>query len=468
MKIKFLGAAREVTGSKHLISTTSGKQILLDCGMFQGKGLETEGMNRALGFEPKEIDHIILTHAHIDHSGVIPYLYRLGFRGSVVCTNATRDLCAIMLPDSGFIQESDIERFNRKRAKQGLPPVEPLYTKQDADQCMSLFIGVPYNRKFHIDANIKVKFTNSGHMLGSGVVNVDVLENGKLIRLAYTGDIGRPENRILRPPDPFPQCDYLITEATYGDRLHPELQDAEEELLRVVTETCIKKGGKLIIPSFAIGRAQELVQTLNNFYNEGRIPRIQIYLDSPLAIDATDIFRLHPECFNSYVLEVMEKDTDPFGFKTLHYIRKAEDSKKLNELKDPCVIISSSGMMEAGRIKHHLANNIENSRNTILAVGYCAPTTLGARILRGDKEISIFGEKYQVRADIERIEAFSGHGDYKEMIEYIKCQDKKQIQKIFLVHGEIGPQSSFKEHLEEAGFRDVTIPKKGEEFIISE
>ncbi|HLN52786.1 MAG TPA: MBL fold metallo-hydrolase [Lentimicrobium sp.] len=468
MKIKFLGAAREVTGSKHLISTASGKKILLDCGMFQGKGLETEGMNRALGFEPTEIDHIILGHAHIDHSGVIPYMYKQGFRGSVICTHSTRALCAIMLPDSGFIQETDTERFNRKRAKHGLPPVEPLYTRSDAEKCLELFIGVPYDRKFHIDPNIKVKFTNSGHMLGSGVINLDVLENGKLIRIGYTGDIGRPENRILRPPDPFPQCDYLIMESTYGDRLHPVLGDAEQELLRVVTQTCIEKKGKLIIPSFAIGRAQELVQALNNFYNEGKLPKVQIYLDSPLAIDATDIFRLHPECFNDHVIEVMEKDPDPFGFKSLHYIRTADESKALNSIKEPCVIISSSGMMEAGRIKHHLANNIENSRNTVLAVGYCAPTTLGARILRGDKEISIFGDKYQVRADIEKIEAFSGHADYNEMLEYIKCQDRKQLLGICLVHGETGPQSFFKEKLEEAGYSDIVIPRKGDELSIGE
>lgn len=463
MKIKFIGAAREVTGSKHLITTANGKKILLDCGLFQGKGLETEGMNKALGFEPSEIDHIILSHAHIDHSGAIPYLYRLGFRGSVICTHATRALCAIMLPDSGHIQESDTERFNRKRAKQSLQPVEPLYTRDDAEKCLELFIGVPYNRKFQIDTNTKVKFTASGHMLGSGIVNLDVIENGKLVRLAYTGDIGRPENRILKSPQPFPQCDYLIMESTYGDKLHPELQHAEDELLRVVIDTCVKKKGKLIIPSFAIGRAQEIVYVLNNYYNEGRLPKIPIYLDSPLAIDATDIFRVHPECFNDHVIEVMADDPDPFGFKGLHYIRKAEESKQLNSLKEPCVIISSSGMMEAGRIKHHLANNIENPMNTVLVVGYCAPTTLGARILRGDKEISIFGDIYQVKADIERIEAFSGHADYNEMISYLKCQDRKQVQKIYLIHGEIGPQSFFKEKLEQEGYSDITIPKKGEE-----
>ncbi len=462
MKIQFLGAAREVTGSKHLITTAKGKKILLDCGMFQGKGLETEGMNRDLGFEPEDIDHIILGHAHIDHSGVIPYLYRLGFRGSVVCTSATRDLCAIMLPDSGFIQESDTEKFNKRRVRQGLPKVDPLYKRTDAVKCMELFIGVPYNRKFMIDEDIKVKFTNTGHMLGSGVVNLTIMEDGKPVRIAYTGDIGRHESHILRAPEPFPQCDYLITETTYGDRLHPEMQDADTELYRVVRETCVDKGGKLIIPSFAIGRAQEIVQTLNNFYNEGKLPKIQIYLDSPLAIDATEIFRLHPECFNDKVMEVMETDPDPFGFKSLHYTRHAEDSKKLNAIKEPCVIISSSGMMEAGRIKHHLANNIENHRNTILAVGYCAPTTLGARILNGDKEVSIFGDKYQVRADIERIEAFSGHGDYKEMLNFISCQNKEELKGIFLVHGEIGPQSFYKERLEEAGFGEIHIPKKGD------
>lgn len=466
MKIKFLGATREVTGSKHLITTLTGKQILLDCGMFQGKGLETEGMNKALGFDPEEIDHIILTHAHIDHSGVIPYLYKLGFRGSVICTHATRDLCAIMLPDSGYIQEHDTERFNRKRAKQGLPPVEPLYERSDAENCMELFIGVPYNRKFQIDANTKVKFTNSGHMLGSAVVSLEVTEAGKLTRLAYTGDIGRPDNRLLRAPDPFPQCDYLVCESTYGDRLHPEMQDAEKELLRVVTDTCVTKKGKLIIPSFAIGRAQEIIQILNNFYNEGKLPKIQVYLDSPLAVNATEIFRVHPECFNKEVLEVIETDPDPFGFSSMNYIKKAEESKKLNTLKEPCIIISSSGMMEAGRIKHHLANNIENAKNTVLAVGYCAPTTLGARILRGDKEISIFGEPHKVKADIERIEAFSGHADYNEMLSYLKCQDKKQIKKLFLVHGEIGPQSFYKEQLEDSGYSNIYIPKKGEEITL--
>ncbi len=464
MKIKFLGAAREVTGSKHLITTKNGKKIVLDCGMFQGKGLETDEMNRNLGFNPAEIDHIILSHAHIDHSGLIPYVYKQGFRGSVVCTSATRDLCSIMLADSGHIQEHDTYTFNKKRARKGLPPVEPIYKRMDAVKCMSLFIGVSYDRKFRIDENITVKFTHTGHMLGGGVANMEIKEGDRIHRLAYTGDIGRPVNRILITPKPFPQADILITESTYGDRLHEDSINAEKELLGVIYNTCIEKAGKLIIPSFSIGRTQDIVYTLNKFYNENKLPRINIYVDSPLAINATDIFRLHPECFNGDIIELMEKDPDPFGFNSLYYIKRSEDSKKLNDMKEPMVIISASGMMEAGRVKHHLANNISDPANTVLAVGYCAPNTLGARLLRGDKEVSIHGNHYQVKADIKRIDSYSGHGDYKEMAEFLSCQDAGQIKQSFLVHGEIDVQSKYKTYLESQGFRNINIPQRGDEF----
>ena len=466
MRIKFLGAAREVTGSKHLITTDLGRNILLDCGMFQGKGLETDAMNRNLGFDPAEIDYIILTHAHIDHSGLIPYVYRLGFRGSVVCTNATRDLCAIMLPDSGFIQEHDTSTFNKRRIKKGLPRVEPIYTQKDAVACMNLFIGIPYDMKFRIDDNIKVKFTQSGHMLGSGVANIQIIENGQIKRISYTGDIGRPYDKILDTPKPFPQADILITESTYGDRLHVQHHEAENELLDVVINTCVNKGGKLIIPAFSVGRTQEVVYALNTFFNEGRLPKVDIFVDSPLAINATTVFRMHPECFNSEILHAMETDPDPFGFNTLYYISRQQDSKKLNDHKKPCVIISASGMMEAGRVKHHLANSISNPDNTVLAVGYCAPMTLGARLLSGQKEVSIHGTVYEVRADIRKIESFSGHGDYREMISFLECQDKAAIEKVFLVHGEYNTQKSYAGYLGNSGFKNIEIPGQGEGFEI--
>ena len=464
MIIKFIGAAQEVTGSKHLIITKDQKKILLDCGMYQGKGMETDAMNRDLGFDPGKIDYIILTHAHIDHSGLIPYVYKLGFRGSVICTPATRDLCAIMLADAGHIQEHDTHTFNKKRARQGLPPVEPLYTKDDAIACMELFYSVPYDRKLQVNENMKVKFTNTGHMLGSGVANIEIKENGSYKRIAYTGDIGRPVNRILMEPKPFPQADILIAESTYGDRLHEDNMVSEELLLQVVNETCVGKGGKLIIPSFSVGRTQEIVYSLNNFYNERRLPKVDIYVDSPLAINATEVFRMHPECFNKNILEVMVSDPDPFGFNSLFYIRSADDSKKLNYITKPCIIISASGMMEAGRIKHHLANNISNSRNTVLAVGYCAPSTLGARILRGEKRVSIHGVMHEINADIKRIDSYSGHGDFEEMTEFLKCQEIDRLEKTFLVHGEYETQQNYKRSLTESGFQNIVIPAREEEF----
>ncbi len=465
MKIKFIGAAREVTGSKHLITTNEGKKILLDCGMFQGKGLETEAMNRNLMFDPATIDYLILSHAHIDHSGLIPYMYREGFRGSVLCTNATRDLCAIMLADSGHIQELDNKWFNKKRMKQGLPPVQPIYNQDDTEKCMELFIGVPFDRRFYINDQINVKFTHTGHMLGGAVVNLELLENGEKVHLAYTGDIGRQHNRILHPPTAFPQCDYLITESTYGDRLHPADKDTEDDLLRIVEETCVTKGGKLIIPSFSIGRTQEIVFVLNDLYNKGLLPKIDVFVDSPLSVNATDIFRMHADGMNEEVRSVLKYDPDPFGFNSLHYIKNVDESKALNDYQDPCIIISSSGMAEAGRIKHHIANNISNWRNTILMVGYCTPSSLGARIQEpGLRFISIFGEMHEVNASIEKIEAFSGHGDYNEMKTFLSCQDAAQVKKTFLVHGDYDVQQKYRDELKSIGLHDIEIPESGQEF----
>jgi metallo-beta-lactamase family protein len=284
--------------------------------------------------------------------------------------------------------------------------------------------------------------------------------------LAYTGDIGRPTSRILAPPKPFPQADILITESTYGDRLHKDFVSADEELLKTVIHTCVEKGGKLIVPSFSVGRTQEIVYSLNNFFNQGKLPRVDIFVDSPLAVNATTIFRMHPECFNKEILNIMETDADPFGFNSLTYITRQEDSKALNEYKKPCIIISASGMMEAGRIKHHLANNISNPKNTILVVGYCSPATLGARIARGDKEVSIFGTVYKVNAEVNSIDSFSGHGDYKEMMSFLSCQNLTQLQRTFLVHGEYQTQVNYSAKLQEAGFANIQIPSMRQEYTL--
>jgi metallo-beta-lactamase family protein len=393
-------------------------------------------------------------------------MYHLGFRGSVICTNATRDLCSIMLADSAFIQEHDTLIFNKRRAKKGLPLATPLYTQQDTAECMRLFIGIPENMNFRIHDNIKVRFTNTGHMLGSGVASLQIKENGQVRRVSYTGDIGRPVNRLLPSPVPFPQADILITESTYGDRLHEDYEHADLELLKILTRTCVENGGKLIIPSFSVGRTQEIVYSLNNFFNQGKLPRIDIYVDSPLAVNATTIFRLNTEWFNADFQELLKTDPDPFGFNSLFYITRQEDSKKLNDHKKPCVIISASGMAEAGRIKHHLANNISNPVNTVLFVGYCAPSTLGARILRGDKEVSIHGTVHPVNAEIRKIESFSGHADYNEMIDFLECQKKNEVEKTFLVHGEYETQVNYSARLQKAGFSNIEIPLKGQEYTI--
>jgi len=317
-----------------------------------------------------------------------------------------------------------------------------------------------------VTKNVKVTFTNNGHLLGSSVINLRIKEGDKTTQIGFTGDIGRPVNRILRSPQPFPQADILLCESTYGNRLHESATESEDKLLDVIRRTCLEKKGKLIIPSFSVGRTQEVVYSLNNFYNSGKLPKLKVFVDSPLSVNATNIFRLHRECFNDKMLEIMETDPDPFGFNDLYFIREVEDSKKLNDIKEPCIIISSSGMMEAGRIKHHLANSISDPKNTILAVGYCSPTTLGARILRGDKEISIFGNVYQVKADVERIDSYSGHADYGEMIQFLECQDKEKIQQFILVHGEIDAQEFFRDKLKEKGYDHISIPMQGEEIVV--
>lgn len=463
MTIQFLGAANEVTGSKHLITTRSGKRILLDCGMYQGKGMETDAANRDLGFNPKTIDCVVLSHAHIDHSGLLPYIYKLGFRGDIISTPATRDLCAIMLQDTAFIQAQDIRWYNKKMDRLHKPKVQPLYDNNHVERCMQHFVTVGYGRRYRLFDGVYLTFTNSGHMLGSAVCSFEIEEEGEVKRIAYTGDIGRAKSHILCSPQPFPQCDYLICESTYGDRLHDDALVSEEELLGVVDSTCVYKKGKLLIPSFSVGRTQEIVYVLNKLYNDGRLPHIPVYVDSPLSVNATHIFRMYLGELNEEVQDDLRFDDDPFGFNTLRYITDIRESKALNHNPNPCIIISASGMLEAGRIKHHVANHISDPSTTILIVGYCTPTSLGARIQNPDlKWISIFGFDHKIKAQVSKIEGFSGHGDYKEMIDYLtRSVNVEAVRRTFIVHGELAAQETYKDHLYEAGFRNIEHPEKG-------
>ena len=458
MRIQFFGAARTVTGSKHLVTTEKGTKILLDCGLFQG--IQTDEFNQEFGFKPAEVDYLVLSHAHIDHSGLIPRLVRKGFSGPIYCTAATADLCRIMLLDSAHIQEKDLERINRRRERQGRPLLEELYNGEDAEKALSLLRAVQYNQTFHLgtDNEVAVFFTDAAHILGSAAVHLSIPDQGTFKKLTFTGDIGRPEDNILRKPDTFPQADFIICESTYGDKLHEKETDMQAHLLKVVQETCVERRGKVIIPAFAIDRTQELIYALDQLSSSGRLPRIDVYIDSPLAIRATRIMKEHEECFNPEILDYIEKDGDAFAFPNLHYISDVSESIALNDTKEPCIIISASGMAEAGRIKHHIKNNIGDPNSTILLVGYASPNTLAGALKRGDKEVNIFGEMHPVKTRVEVMDSFSAHGDYNEMLQFLACQDPAHVKKVFLVHGEYETQVSFKIKLEKAGFKNIHIP----------
>lgn len=465
MKIEFFGAARTVTGSKHLITLEDGKKILLDCGMFQGMGKETDPLNRHFGFEPSEISAIVLSHAHIDHSGLIPRLVNEGFKGKIYCTEATYDLCEIMLHDSARIQEADTVYLNKKRVAKGLPRLKPLYSEKDVDACLKHFEKRPFAQEFRIFTDVHCTFTDNGHILGSAAVLLRVIEENKETKIAFTGDIGRYGSPLMNDPKPFPQADILLCESTYGDRLHEKPEDSTQELLEIVLETCVQNKGRLIIPAFSLGRTQELVYTLNNLSLSGKLPPIKIYVDSPLSYSATNIVRKHIECLNEHVRETAKTDPDPFGFEQLIYITDKKDSQALNEHDEPCVIISASGMAEAGRIRHHIRHSIAHAKNTILLVGYAEPHSLGGQLRAGRTEVKIFGELFPVRAKVKIIESYSAHGDYNDMLKYLSCQDASQIKHVFLVHGEYEPQKEWKKKLHEAGYRNIDIPEKNDHFI---
>lgn len=468
MKVSFHGAARTVTGSKHILHIHPNKKILLDCGLFQGMGKEGIQLNREWGFEPTELTTVIISHAHIDHIGLLPKLVKDGYKGDIWCTSATADLLKILLRDSARIQEADVRFVNNRRKQEGKPPVEPLYTEDDAYEVYDMLRTAEYGEKVQVDENVELVYTDVGHILGSAAVNLKVKENGKTARITFSGDVGRYRDMILRSPFDFPQADCIIVESTYGDKLHDIISPATEEILKQIEYTCIEKKGKLIIPAFSVGRTQELLYILNRLELERRLPDVKYFVDSPLSLDATQIIKRHPECFNKHVMELLKKDDDVFDFKGLQLIREVEDSMRLNEINDPCVIISASGMAEAGRVKHHIAHNILDKANTIMLAGYCEPNSLGGRLKNGADHVSIFGRQYEVRADIASIDSLSAHGDYDDIFQWLSCQDPKEVKKVFLVHGEYEVQVAFRDRLIRKGYTDVAIPDRHQEFGLSE
>jgi metallo-beta-lactamase family protein len=466
MTIKFCGAAQEVTGSCHLLTLDNGFRILLDCGLYQGSDDEMEDFNREWLFDPSSVDCVILSHAHIDHTGRLPKLVKDGYGGTIHCTHATRSLCSIMLLDSAKIQERDAEYYNRRlEKKKGFDDVafkEPLYKSEHVHQTMEQFASYGYERWFTIGEGVEVLFRDAGHILGSASVTLRFEENGETKTFGFSGDVGRPNRPILRDPKPMPQLDYLLCESTYGDKEHEGRPAESGKLLDIIKHTCVEKGGKLIIPAFSVGRTQELVYMLDQMETDGQLPRIPVFVDSPLSVNATMIFGSHPECFDQELAEYMLIDPNPFGFNNLKYIRATEDSKALNTMEGPAIIISSSGMITAGRIKHHVFNNIDHKENSILIVGYCSPSTPCGHLRNGGENLRLFGEWKPVRAEVYVMDSFSAHADRLELLEFIKNQ-KEGLKTLFLVHGTLDRQESFRELANRYGFDDVQIPALGEE-----
>ncbi len=462
MQIEFIGGARTVTGSQHLLHI-NGKKILLECGLFQGRRSETYDKNKNFRYNPSEIDALILSHAHIDHSGNIPNLVSKGFKGLIYATSATVDLCQIMLRDSAHLQEKDIEFVNKKRKKKNESSLDPLYTLEDVENAMQQFIGVQYNQTINLFPGIRFTFRDAGHILGSAGVHLEIEESGnKKINLGFSGDIGRPDSPVIKSPDVLRDLDILIMESTYGNRLHSPSEEVEEDLAATIREA-IDNGGKIIIPAFAVGRTQTLVYMLHKLFNQNRIPEIPIYVDSPLAVDATEVFRSHPECLDRETYRIfLQNNDDPFGFSKLKYIKKTDESKELNEKSGPMIIISASGMAEGGRILHHLAHNISDPKNLILFVGYAAEHTLARKIMDGNQFVNIFGEEYEVKAKFKKMDYFSGHADQQELLDYLRLNSTNTLKNIFLVHGEEDMALPFREKLLQKSYENVFFPALGE------
>jgi metallo-beta-lactamase family protein len=464
MKIHFLGATRTTTGSMYLLESERFK-ILIECGLYQGRRDDSIERNRNFPFDPSQLDAVVLSHAHLDHCGNLPNLCRRGYAGSIFCTFATRDLASIMLEDSAQIQKADAEFVTKKRAKQGLPPVEPLYSVNDAEKAVRQFVSLNYDRPILIADGVKATFRDAGHILGSAQVILDIRENGRAFRFLFSGDVGRGGDEILRDPQPVDDVDCLMVESTYGARQHVSKPGASDRVGQLVRDTLAQKG-KVIIPSFSVGRTQEIVYCLHQLSDAGHLPKVPIYVDSPLSVNATEIYRLHPECFNENIYRFLREKHNPFGMENLTYIRELAHSMRLNDLREPAIIISASGMCEAGRIRHHLKNHIGNPANLILFIGYCAEHTLGWQIMGGKPVVNIFGEPHVVKARIESIDSFSGHADKDELGAYLN-RIGGSMKNIFVIHGEENQSLALRETLQTRKPNSlVVVPEPGQALAV--
>src|SRR5690242_2764050 len=467
MELAFYGAAETVTGSKHLLSLKNGSKILLDCGMFQGMGPQTDELNADFGFDPSTVDCVLLSHAHIDHSGLLPKLVKEGFKGKIYCTMATAELAEILLHDSAEIQTYETEFINKKRSGNHADPYAPLYNHQDVMETVKKFEIIKYDEPFSPVENISVVYTNNGHIIGSAAINLTIEEDGKETKILFTGDVGRQRSALLQPPAEVPQADYIITESTYGDKHHDIAFNQIENMHEWITRTCIKKQGKLIIPAFSVGRTQEILYILNQLELENRLPDLNFFVDSPLSEKATETLKKYPELFNEQLQEILKIDDDPFLFKGLKYVEQVEDSKLLKKTDTPCVIISASGTADAGRVRHHIFECIEDHKNTILMAGFCGKNSLGGQLLSGTKEVEVFNEIKEVKAETGMLTGMSAHADCDELLQFLSGQDPSKVKRIFLVHGENGAQLGFKIRLENKGFKKVQIPRPHEKVNLS-
>lgn len=466
MKISFHGAAHTVTGSKHTITLNNGKKILLDCGMFQGMGTETDELNSSFGFDPKEINFLLLSHAHIDHTGLIPKLVKEGFTGRIVCTEATKDLTEILLYDSAEIQTYETEITNKRREREGQKLYEPLYTSEDVAQCLKQFETITCNSWISLDPDIDVLYTATGHLIGSAAITVRIKEGRKRTKILFSGDVGRYRSVLLQAPAEPPQADYIILESTYGDKRHDLRFNLVETLREWINKVCVQRGGQLIIPAFSVGRTQEVLYGLNQLSLEKRLPEIFVFVDSPLSQKATETIKKYTGEFNERLQKVLLVDDDPFDFPRLKYVETVEDSRRLVDYKEPCVIISASGTADAGRVRHHINNALHNPTDAVLLVGYCGAKSLGGQLLSGAKEVEIFNDPCKVLAEIGQVAGMSAHGDTDDLTQFLAGQTPEKVKAIFLVHGEQTAQKAFADRLSTKGFNRIECPSPHQEYSL--